>query len=78
MIFASLSNAIYSQNSLFLVDTLTGVSSTNRLWKAKGIGDFNGDGYADFVVSYKKYAQLYLGNPDFVNKRGVPIKFNYA
>jgi hypothetical protein len=40
--------SIFSQNSLYLVDTLTGTPD-NRLQKAIGIGDMNGDGYADFV-----------------------------
>lgn len=42
---------IYPQNSLYLVDTLTGTSVNNKFWKAEGIGDFNGDGYNDFAIS---------------------------
>ena len=56
--------SIYSQNSLYLVDTLTGTSD-NKLVKAIGFGDMNGDSYADFVVVYRKYIDLYYGNRQF-------------
>jgi hypothetical protein len=59
-----LSVTVRSQNNLYLVDTLTGTTD-NKLWKAVGIGDMNGDGYADFVVCYKNYIDLYFGNPQF-------------
>ncbi len=59
------SKSVYSQNSLYLVDTLTGTSPNNKLLKAEGIGDFNGDGYADFIVCYSQYVDLYFGNAQF-------------
>lgn len=61
-------NEIYSQNTLYLVDTLTGPSTKNKLISARGIGDFNGDGYADFIVCYTNYTDLFFGNPDFTIK----------
>ena len=65
LIFACLSNALYSQNSLFLVDTLTGTSTINKIVNAKGVGDINNDGFADFIVDYYKYIDLYYGNARF-------------
>ncbi|MDR3627990.1 MAG: FG-GAP-like repeat-containing protein [Ignavibacteriaceae bacterium] len=56
---------IKAQSSLYLVDTLTGTSTSDRIFDAKGIGDINGDGYADFIVSYQRYIDLYYGNPQF-------------
>jgi|GEM_PF-1225206 hypothetical protein len=56
---------VHSQNSLYLVDTLTGTATNNKLMKAIGIGDMNGDGYADFVICYQQYIDLYYGNPQF-------------
>ncbi|MHB1688632.1 MAG: VCBS repeat-containing protein [Ignavibacteriaceae bacterium] len=60
-----LTTNIYPQYSLYLVDTLTGTATNNKLWKAQGIGDFNGDGYADFIVCYDQYVDLYFGNAQF-------------
>jgi len=69
-----------SQSSLYLVDTLTGTPD-NKLLKAIGIGDMNGDGYADFVVCYQKYIDLYFGNPQFnlkpVHRFYLPKSSNY-
>lgn len=62
------SKSAFPQNSLYLVDTLTGTAANNKLWKAEGIGDFNGDGYADFIVCYSNYIDLYFGNPGFTLK----------
>ena len=65
LILLSLTRYLVAQNSLYLVDTLTGTSTNNKLWKAEGIGDFNGDGYADFIVCYYQYIDLYFGNAGF-------------
>ena len=65
LILLSLTRYLVAQNSLYLVDTLTGTATNNKLWKAEGIGDFNGDGYADFVVCYSQYIDLYFGNAQF-------------
>ncbi len=71
----------FSQNNLFLVDTLNGTSSDNALLNAKGIGDFNEDGYADFIVCYKKSVDLFFGNPQFnlkpVHRFNLPASTQY-
>ena len=41
----------FSQDSLYLIGTITGISNAQRITDVKGIGDVNGDGYDDFIVS---------------------------
>ena len=41
----------FAQDSLHLVMTLTGESYVKRITNAVGVGDVNGDGNADFLVS---------------------------
>jgi hypothetical protein len=71
----------HAQDSLYLVDTLTGTAANNNLWKAQGIGDFNGDGLADFIVCYDQYVDLYFGNtqfkPQLAHRFYLPPKDNY-
>ncbi|MCK9426423.1 MAG: FG-GAP-like repeat-containing protein [Ignavibacteriaceae bacterium] len=71
----------YTQDSLYLVDTLTGTATNNKLWKAQGIGDFNGDSLADFIICYDKYVDLYFGNnqfkPQLAHRFSLPPKDNY-
>jgi hypothetical protein len=53
-----------AQDSLYLVGTITGESYEKRITDVKGIGDVNGDGYDDFIVTnyFDKTAKLYLGS----------------
>ncbi|MDP3148259.1 MAG: FG-GAP-like repeat-containing protein [Ignavibacteria bacterium] len=71
-------NETYSQDSLYLVDTLTGTATNNKLWKAQGIDDFNGDGYTDFIVCYNNYTDLCLGNPNFTIKHAHRFNTGFA
>jgi len=41
----------FSQDSLYLISTITGISNVQRITDVKGIGDVNGDGYGDFIIS---------------------------
>ncbi len=67
--FISETNA---QDSLYLVGTITGESYENRITDVKGIGDINGDGYDDFMISMRTgkkvrdegIVKLYLGSAD--------------
>jgi len=74
-------SASFAQNSLYLVDTLTGTATNNKLWKTQGIGDFNGDSLADFIVCYDQYVDLYFGNtqfkPQLAHRFSLPPKDNY-
>ncbi len=54
----------YAQDSLYLVNTLMG-DSVSKIIYARGAGDINGDGYADFVVSFTDSVKIYLGNENF-------------
>ena len=53
-----------AQDSLYLVGTITGESYEERITDVKGIGDANGDGYDDFIVTnyFDKTAKLYFGS----------------
>ncbi len=55
------------QDSLYLVATMTGEKKGDLFGYVKGVGDVNGDGYADFMVGSPetKYCKLYLGGPKF-------------
>ena len=55
---------IYGQDSLYLVGTITGELGDKRITGVKCIGDINGDGYEDFIISrtYANSAELYLGS----------------
>ncbi len=70
----------FAQDSLHLVMTLTGESYVKRITNAVGVGDVNGDGNADFLVSmptsdrlrpYGGEARLYLGGAKFDASRYV-------
>jgi len=54
---------VYAQDSLYLVGTITGKSTDEAITHVSGIGDVNGDGYDDFIVShyFNKSAELYFG-----------------
>jgi len=45
--------ATKAQDSLYLVGTITGESTEQRIGGGKGIGDVNGDGYDDFIISMR-------------------------
>ena len=64
------------QDSLFLIGTITGQSTTEQIINVKGVGDINGDGYDDFMVSIGYHSiQLFLGSPNF--KLTPSIIFHY-
>jgi hypothetical protein len=62
-----------AQDSLYLVDTITGESYQKRITNVDKVGDVNGDGYDDFMVSSRTgnirrdqgIVQLYLGSATF-------------
>ena len=57
---------IHCQDSLYLIGTITGESTTDMITDVKGIGDINGDGYDDFIVSSGYHTvKLYLGSSNF-------------
>jgi hypothetical protein len=56
---------IYSQDSLYLITTLVGESTENHLEYAKGLGDINGDGYDDIIISFSSYCNIYFGGEPF-------------
>jgi len=59
-------NTTYCQDSLYLIGTITGQSTTEQIINVKGVGDINGDGYDDFMVSIGYHSiQLYLGSANF-------------
>ena len=61
---------IKAQDSLYLIGTITGESNGKNIVGVKGIGDVNGDGYGDFMISMRTgrtrsdqgIAKLYLGS----------------
>ncbi len=60
-----LTNVAISQDSLYLIGTITGHSTTENIINVKGVGDVNGDGYDDFMVSVGYNSiKLYLGSPN--------------
>jgi hypothetical protein len=64
------------QDSLYLIGTITGQSTTEQIINVKGVGDINGDGYDDFMVSIGYHSiQLFLGSPNF--KLTPSIIFHY-
>lgn len=66
MFITLFSNIVFCQDSLYLIGTITGKSTTEQIIGAKGVGDINGDGYDDFMVSVGYHSiQLYLGSPNF-------------
>ncbi len=60
-----------AQDSLYLVGTITGESYEKRITDVNRVGDVNGDGYYDFMVSRRTgiktkdqgIVQLYFGSP---------------
>jgi hypothetical protein len=60
-----LTSDVFCQDSLYLIGTITGKSTTEKIIDVKGVGDINGDGYDDFMVSVGYHSiQLYLGSPN--------------
>lgn len=59
-------NPLLCQDSLYLVGTIIGESNAKRITGVKGIGDVNGDGYGDFMVTTAdNTVRLYLGSKNF-------------
>ena len=62
-----LTSAVFCQDSLYLIGTITGQSTTEQINGVKGVGDINGDGYDDVMVSVGYHSiQLYLGSPNLI------------
>ena len=67
-----ISEQVKAQDSLYLVGTITGQSTEQKIYNVKGVGDVNGDGYDDFMVSNRTgkkvrdegVVKLYLGSAD--------------
>ena len=64
--------SLQAQNSLYLVGTITGESSELAVRAPQSIGDVNGDGYDDFMLTRKTSVELdptvvdlYFGSPDY-------------
>ncbi len=57
----------FGQTSIHLVDTLIGEKVGDQFAMVGGVGDVNGDGYKDFIVSSigGGYTKLYLGGKPF-------------
>lgn len=61
---SALTGIVVGQDSLYLVGTLVGESYAKRITGVKGVGDVNGDGYDDFMVSIgQNSVRLYFGTP---------------
>jgi len=66
----TLLSELKAQDSLYLIGTITGESYQKRITNVDRVGDVNGDGYDDFMVSSRTgnirrdqgIAQLYLGS----------------
>jgi len=52
-------------DSLHLVFSITGDSIADPIKNCVTLGDVNGDGYSDFVVTFQHYAKIYFGNNSF-------------
>jgi hypothetical protein len=60
------SNIVLCKDSLYLIGTITGQSTAEQITYIKGVGDINGDGYDDFMISIGYHSiQLYLGSLNF-------------
>jgi hypothetical protein len=66
---------IFCQNQLHLIGTLSGDSTGDNFSVVAGVGDVNGDGYADFVVGAPggNYAKVFFGGPAFDTTRYVKL-----
>lgn len=64
---------VKAQDSLYLIGTITGDSPEHRIGEPIGIGDVNGDGYDDFMITMltgipgrdQAVVKLYLGSQNF-------------
>ncbi len=54
-----------AQDGLYLVGTTTGMSEQEKINSAKGAGDVNGDGFADFIITFSNHTNLYYGSTGF-------------
>ncbi|NOG98239.1 MAG: T9SS type A sorting domain-containing protein [Ignavibacteriae bacterium] len=72
ILLALFSSQTKAQDSLYLVGTITGESTEKQITDISGVGDVNGDGYDDFMVSSRTglirkdqgIVKLYLGAAD--------------
>jgi hypothetical protein len=58
-------NPLFSQDSLYLVATITGEQTGDQFGNVAGLGDVNGDEYGDFIVGGVEYAKIYFGGVPF-------------
>lgn len=67
LLFLSYVTTVFSQNSLHLLVTMTGEKIGDLYGCVEGVGDINGDQFADFIVGSPetKYFNLYLGSKHF-------------
>lgn len=64
---------INAQDSLYLIGSITGESTIQRIGGAIGVGDVNGDGYDDFIITMRTgntvsdqgIVKLYFGSVNF-------------
>ena len=58
-------SSVLNQYSLNLVATIDGPDTKNPINDVKCVGDMNGDGYDDILVSFTNYCNIYLGGNPF-------------
>jgi hypothetical protein len=64
-VITMLVNQLFSQDSLYLVATITGEQIGDQFGNVAGLGDVNGDECDDFIVGSVEYAKIYFGGVPF-------------
>ena len=66
-VITMLVNPLFSQDSLYLVATITGEQTGDQFGDVAGLGDVNGDSYDDFIVGAPaaEYAKIFFGGVPF-------------
>jgi hypothetical protein len=60
--FLFITSDLFSQDSLYYVTSFHGPSNADQLDRTYGVGDINGDGLSDFVITYLQHSDLYYGS----------------